>query len=88
MDDVIAEVSARMQRSFDALREEFATVRTGKASPALVENIVISAYGGTQPLRVMELATIHAQDNSTLVIAPFDKSITAEIENGISNANS
>lgn len=83
----MAEVDARMQRAIDALREEFGTIRTGKASPSLVENIVINAYGGTQPLKVLELATIHAQDNSTLVIAPFDRSIIAEIEKGISGAN-
>lgn len=76
-----------MQKALDVLREDFATVRTGKASPTLVENIVINAYGGTQPLKVLELATIHVQDNSTLVISPFDKSIIAEIEKGISNAN-
>ncbi|HVZ67598.1 MAG TPA: ribosome recycling factor [Patescibacteria group bacterium] len=87
MDDVIAMVNARMQRAIDSLREEFGTIRTGKASPSLVENIVINAYGGTQPLKVLELATIHAQDNNTLVIAPFDRSILAEIEKGISSAN-
>jgi len=76
-----------MNRAIDVLREDFATVRTGKASPTLVENIVIPAYGGTQPLKVLELATIHAQDNSTLVIQPFDRSIISEIEKGISAAN-
>ncbi len=87
MEDIILQVKNRMQRAIDVLREDFATVRTGKASPTLVENIVIQAYGGTQPLKVLELATIHIQDNNTLVIAPFDKSITAEIEKGISSAN-
>lgn len=87
MDNIVSEVTSKMNRAIDSLRQDFATVRTGKASPTLVENIVINAYGGTQPLRVLELATIHVQDNTTIVIAPFDKSIIAEIEKGISNAN-
>lgn len=87
MDDILNQVDAKMRRALAVLHEDFATVRTGKASPALVENIVIPAYGGTQPLKVLELATIHAQDNNTLVIAPFDRSIVAEIEKGISSAN-
>jgi ribosome recycling factor len=86
MEDIITHVKRRMERAINSLREEFATVRTGKASPSLVENIVISAYGGTQPLRVLELATIHVQDNST-VISPFDKTQIAEIEKGIAGAN-
>lgn len=86
MDSIISEVKNRMQKAFDVLREDFATVRTGKASPTLVENIIINAYNGTTPLKVLELATIHVQDNNTLVITPFDKSIIAEIEKGIANA--
>lgn len=76
-----------MQKAIEVVRQDFSTVRTGKASPSLIENIVINAYGGTQPLRVLELATIHIQDNNTLAISPFDKSIIAEIERGIANAN-
>lgn len=87
MDDVINQTQAKMQKALQVLHEDFATVRTGKATPALVENIMISAYGGTQPLKVLELATIHAQDNNTLVIAPFDRTIVAEIEKGISAEN-
>jgi ribosome recycling factor len=87
MENIVTQVRGKMQRAIDALREDFATVRTGKASPTLIENIVIPAYGGTQPLKVLELATIHVQDNTTLVISPFDKSITAEIEKGIASAN-
>jgi len=86
MDSIVKEIRAKMQKSIDVLRGDFTTVRTGKASPTLVENITIAAYGGTQPLKVLELATVHVQDNSTLIIAPFDKSQTAEIEKGIAGA--
>lgn len=87
MEPFLKELRNKMQKAFDVLLQDFSTVRTGKASPALVENIVINAYGGTQPLKVMELATIHAQDAQTLLITPFDHSIVSEIEKGISNSN-
>lgn len=75
-----------MQQAYDLVREDFGTVRSGKASPTLVENIVINAYGGSTKLKVMELATIHAQDPQTIVITPFDHSVIAEIQKGISDS--
>lgn len=86
MDTITPEVKSKMQKAIDSARSDFATVRTGKASPSLVENIIIKAYGGATPLRVMELATIHVQDAHTLVLTPFDQSIMGEIEHGISDA--
>ena len=62
-------------------------MRTGRAAPSLIEGIVINAYGGTQKLRLMELATIAASDPQTLVITPFDQSIIGEIQKGIQEAN-
>lgn len=76
-----------MQKAFETIQRDFATVRAGKANPSLVEDIVINAYGGTQPLKVLELATVHAQDPQTLVISPFDKTVIDEIEKGIAAAN-
>ncbi len=87
MDNIVTQTRQKMQKAIEVLREDFSTIRTGKASPSLVENIIINAYGGTQPLKVMELATIGVQNNTTIVIAPFDKSVTNEIEKGIASAN-
>src|SRR3989338_1982295 len=87
MDNIINETRERMHRVLEILRGDLATVRTGRAAPSLVENIVINSYGGTQKLRVMELATITAQDSQTIVITPFDQSIMGEIQKGISEAN-
>lgn len=87
MDPILSSTRRRMQEAFDLLRQDFQTVRTGKASPTLIENIEIAAYGGTQKLRVLELATIHVQDAHTLVIQPFDQSVIGEIEKGIAAAN-
>lgn len=87
MDTITPEVKTKMQKALDSVRADFATVRTGKASASLVDNIVIKAYGGTAALKVMELATIHVQDAHTLVLTPFDQSVLHEIERGIADAN-
>lgn len=87
MDNIIQNTSDRMQKALDVMIQDFASVRTGKANPVLVEAIIIPAYGGTAPMKLMELATIHAQDSSTLVITPFDKSILRDIEKGLVDAN-
>jgi len=87
MDQLIADARSKMRKILDVLRTDLSTVRTGRAAPSLVENIVINAYGGTQRLKVMELATIGSSDAQTLVVAPFDNSITGEIQKGIAEAN-
>ncbi len=87
MDQLIQDARSKMRKILDVLRTDLSTVRTGRAAPSLVENIVINAYGGTQRLRVMELATIGSSDPQTLVITPFDNSITSEIQKGIAEAN-
>ena len=87
MDPLLNETKQRMQKVLEVIKQDIATVRTGKASPSLVENIVVSAYGGTTKLKVMELATISTSDANTLVIAPFDNSILGEIQKGIMEAN-
>ncbi len=87
MDLLNQEISARMQKVLDLLRHDLATIRTGRASPSLVENIVISAYAGSARLKIIELATIAAVDSQTLVITPFDHGTIHEIEKGILEAN-
>ena len=81
--NLIANTRESMRKALDVLRGDVATIRTGKATPSLVENIAVSVYNGTTKLRVMELATINASDPQTLVLAPFDASIIEEIRKGI-----
>jgi len=85
--EMLSEVRQKMQKILDLIQNDLATVRTGRAAPSLVENIVISCYGATQKLKVVELATIVAQDTQTIVITPFDNSIIGEVQKGISEAN-
>lgn len=81
------EVNQRMQKVLEVLKIDLSTVRTGRATPSLVENVVINAYGGSAKMRVMELATISTSDSQTILITPFDQSIIGEINKGIMEAN-
>lgn len=87
MDDLATETKKKIDKVLDILKGDLDTIRTGRAAPSLVENIVISAYGGSAQLKVMELATVGAVDAKTLVITPFDPSIISEIAKGIEAAN-
>ena len=87
MDPLATATKQRIKKVLDVLNNDLATVQTGRATPALVENIVISAYGGTAKLKVMELATVHASDSQTLLLTPFDPSIANDIQKGIMEAN-
>ena len=80
-------IRQKMQSTLDVVTSDIAGIRTGRATPALVENIVCPAYGGTQRLKVVELATITAPDPSQIIINPFDKSIIGDIRKGIEQAN-
>lgn len=85
--DLISQTSLQMQKVMEVLKTDLATVRAGKANPQIVENIVVSAYGGTQKLKVVELAQIHAIDSQTLAITPYDASIIGEINKAIMEGN-
>jgi ribosome recycling factor len=87
MDPLATQTKQKIQKVIDIIKGDLATLRTGRATPALVENIMISAYGGSTRLKVMELATLGASDAQTLVITPFDPSIIGEIQKGIMDAN-
>lgn len=77
----------QMQKILELVLSNIGTLRTGRAMPSLVENIICPAYGGTQRLKVQELGTITVPDTQTLVIDPWDKSIIGDIRKGILEAN-
>ncbi len=82
-----SDVREKMEKSLEIVCGEIAGIRTGRANPALVESLVCSVYGGTQRLKLNELAMISAPDPKTIVIQPFDASIIGEIRQGIEKAN-
>jgi ribosome recycling factor len=80
-DEILLETEASMEKGFEYMQHEFAAVRTGKASPALVENIDVEAYGSQMKLK--QLALITTPEPRLLVIQPFDGSTTKDIEKAI-----
>lgn len=83
----LSQIRGKMLKALEILQEDLATVRTGRAAPSLVENVVIACYGGSQKLKLQELATISSQDHQTLTLHPFDPAIIEEIRTGIMAAN-
>lgn len=76
-----------MQRTMDHFKTEISAIRTGRAVPALIENISCNAYGGSARMAVKELGTITTMDAQTLVVQPWDQSVIGEIRQGILAAN-
>ena len=76
-----------MQGVFDLVVSDITSIRTGRATPGLVENIIVDAYGGAQKLKIQELGTITTPDPQTIEIDPWDKSIVGEIRKGVESAN-
>lgn len=81
----LKETQGRMDKALEAMRREFATVRTGKASPALLEHIRVEAYDTQMSLE--QLATISAPEPRLLVVQPWDKTVMGAIERAIQSAD-
>ena len=71
----------RMESALEALRREFASVRTGKASPALLDSVRVEAYGSKVPLN--QVGTVAAPEPRLLTITPWDKGLLKEIDRGL-----
>jgi ribosome recycling factor len=80
-DELIADASERMGKSVESTNGEFGSVRTGRASPALLDRIVVDYYGAQTPLK--QLATIHAPEARLLTVQPYDKGSIKAIERAI-----
>jgi ribosome recycling factor len=78
---IFAQLQKEMDGSLGALRKELSKLRTGRASTALLEHIVVEYYGATTPLN--QLATLSAPEPRLLIIQPFDRSAMGEIERAI-----
>ncbi len=79
------ETEKRMKTAIDYLDNELKNIRTGRANPAMVENVKVDVYG-TQ-MRLMDIATISSPESMQILIAPFDAQNTAAIGKGIEKAN-
>lgn len=85
VEEVLLDGEEKMIKSVAFLQEQFTGLRTGKASPALVENIQVPYYG--TPTRLREMANISTPEPRLIIIQPYDPSILGEIEKAIMGAN-
>lgn len=81
--DPIGEFKQQSTKVIENLKEDLKSIRTGRATPSLVENMLVEAYGGQSKLRLLEVATITTNGPSALLISPFDPSILSDIEKSI-----
>ena len=81
VEETLLEADSKMEKSLEALTRDLAAIRTGRASPALVEHLKVDYYGTPTPLN--QLATIAAPDARLITIQPWDKQATASIEKAI-----
>lgn len=84
-DRKLKEAAQAMERSLEAVRREFSSVRTGKASPALLDTVRVDVYGSTMPLR--NLANVSAPEPQLLVIQPYDPNTAGPMANAIRTAD-
>jgi ribosome recycling factor len=85
IDELLADAGERMDRSVEATRHEFGSVRTGRASPALLDRVVVDYYGALTPLN--QLSTISAPEARLLTVQPYDKSSIKLIEKAINESD-
>lgn len=83
--ETISEADSAMSRAVEAMRREFATVRTGKATPALLDTVRVNAYGSSVPLK--QVANVGSPEPNLLVVQPYDQNIAGEIGNAIRSAD-
>ena len=81
MENLIQDVSSKMDKSLAALKNAFNKIRTGRANPSLLDNVTIDYYGNQTPLN--QTSNISVEEGRSLVISPWDKTMIPEIEKAI-----
>ncbi len=85
INSIIRDAKARMEKSIEALKQELAKLRTGRAHPSLLEHIMVSYYGAPTPLS--QVANVAVENARTLMITPWEKNLIPDIEKAILTAN-
>lgn len=83
--EIINQCEQRMQKTIEALKKDFATIRTGKANPSILNGVMVEYYGSPMPIH--QIASISVPEPQMIVIKPYDKSILKGIEKAIQTAN-
>ncbi len=85
IDDILKDAEQRMQKSIESMRSELAKIRTGRASPALIDHLQVDYYGNPTPIN--QVANISVQDARTLAVQPWEKNMVPVVERAILEAN-
>ena len=85
LDELLTELNSRMQKAIDGLARELAAIRAGRATPALLDNIVVDYHGSPVPL--YQLATMSVPEDNLIIIQPWDRTSLRDIERAILTAN-
>ena len=85
LEDINQEANERMQKSVDAFKSNLSKIRTGRASPDILDSISLDYYGTETPLK--QLSNISVEDSQTLSISPWEEKFIPEIEQAIAKAN-
>ncbi|HEV2772876.1 MAG TPA: ribosome recycling factor, partial [Thermoleophilaceae bacterium] len=84
-DELLADARERMQKSVEATVTNFATIRTGRANPHLLDRVMVDYYGAQTPLK--QMATIQAPEARLLSVTPYDKTAMKSIEKAIRDSD-
>ncbi len=85
IDQILAEAEAKMDKAIDVAREDFSSIRTGRANPAMFNKIVVEYYGTPTPLQ--QLASFQSPEARLIIVSPFDKGVVAQIEKAIRDSD-
>jgi ribosome recycling factor len=85
IDETLLEAEEKMAKAVAVAREDFATIRTGRATAAMFNKILVDYYG--TPMPINQLATFNVPEARMILIAPYDKSVTASIEKAIRDSD-
>ncbi|MHB8895508.1 MAG: ribosome recycling factor [Candidatus Geothermincolia bacterium] len=85
MDSIMAEAERKFRKAVEVTAEEFGSIRTGRASPTLLERLNVNYYGTATPLN--QIATVSAPEARLLIIQPYDRNAIAEIEKAITQSD-
>jgi len=85
LDDVYRETESKMKKAIEATTSDFASIRTGRASPALLDRLHVEAYGSSVPLK--QVASVNSPDGRSLLVTAFDKSTVGAIRKAIETSD-
>ena len=85
INEIITECGQKIEKTIAALKKDFASIRTGKANPSILNCVLVEYYGSMMP--VNQIANVSAPDPQTILIKPYDKSVLKGIEKAIQTAN-